>query len=554
MSLDPLVDNPPSIAGPASLQERNWTFWLILLGAVCLLGGMFQELGHYDEGVIVDGALRVAHGEVPYRDFWAIYGPGQFYTLAAVFRTCGYSILSERIWDAAVRLGICLVTLAVSRRIVSRKAAYVSFIVVLLLLASYGNFAYPTIPAMFCTLLGVLLLVRSYPEGNLSGLFFSGVALGASTLYRHDTGVYGLFTAVVSILVSACWKSGTIRMGSGKMRGAWKALLVMGSGACAVIAPALLGLIIAVPIRDLRADFLDYPRIYAQARSFPLPPIIPRMFYLPQRSQLRPAYDWAIFYSPLAILGLSWIRTFGTLGHSPTTREDRGRSFTWMLLTLLGTLLAGQAVVRPMGPQMLPMTIPAIILAPALIADGFAGRRPQWVRGLTGVLVAFAAVIYIAGPAFEYARGLYEYAFWKKPATSLPRAGPFYVDADEGEAVRYIQANVPEGGAIFVGNVQHRQVYANDAIFYFLANRPAGTRYHDFLPGVITTDSVQQEVIRDLKRNRVQYIVLNSALSYALGFTEERHVRGATALDEYLRKNYRIVQVFGYYSVWRKDL
>ena len=29
----------------------------------------------YDEGLILYGAAQVAHGNVPYRDFWSLYGP-----------------------------------------------------------------------------------------------------------------------------------------------------------------------------------------------------------------------------------------------------------------------------------------------------------------------------------------------------------------------------------------------------------------------------------------------------------------------------------------------
>src|SRR5258708_1768620 len=36
----------------------------------------------YDEGLILTGAMRVANGEIPHRDFYANYGPAQFYVVA----------------------------------------------------------------------------------------------------------------------------------------------------------------------------------------------------------------------------------------------------------------------------------------------------------------------------------------------------------------------------------------------------------------------------------------------------------------------------------------
>ena len=60
----------------------------------------------YDEGLIVFGAIRVMNGDVLYRDFYANYGPAQFYVLAGLFKVFGPSILIGRIWDTFVRAAI----------------------------------------------------------------------------------------------------------------------------------------------------------------------------------------------------------------------------------------------------------------------------------------------------------------------------------------------------------------------------------------------------------------------------------------------------------------
>jgi hypothetical protein len=60
---------------------------------------MGRDINVYDEGLIVFGAIRVMNGDVPYRDFYANYGPAQFYVLAGLFKVFGPSILISRIWD-----------------------------------------------------------------------------------------------------------------------------------------------------------------------------------------------------------------------------------------------------------------------------------------------------------------------------------------------------------------------------------------------------------------------------------------------------------------------
>jgi hypothetical protein len=39
---------------------------------------MDASVGPYDEGLVLFGADRVLRGDVPYRDFWTLYGPASF--------------------------------------------------------------------------------------------------------------------------------------------------------------------------------------------------------------------------------------------------------------------------------------------------------------------------------------------------------------------------------------------------------------------------------------------------------------------------------------------
>ena len=539
--------------GTTNHSDRNRTAGLVLLGAVCLFAAIFQGINLYDEGFILVGAARVARGEVPYRDFWAMYAPAQYYTLAGLFHLFGYSILVERIWDSLMRLGICLVVFAMSRRLYSRTASYVSFLATLLLLARYGAFGYPTVPAMFWSLLSILLLLSSVPKDRLRGVFLSGCATGVAVLYRHDLGIYTWLSAAAALFLSLCWHWREARLGRTEVTQRMKALLAYGAGTCLVVVPFLICLIKAVPLSDLRADILDYPRIYSRFRSLPLPPILPRLLFLPEKSQLGPAYEWSLFYAPLVVLAISWVMLLHSLWKSQAAVESQDRRFGWILLTLAGSSFVATAVVRPEFFHLLPMTIPAIILVPLLLAEGQSKRSPAWVAGLVRVSVLVVAVLYIAGPIFLYSRGLYQSASGKKGTSSLPRARLLYVDHDQEDAVRYIQRHVPEGRAIFVGNAQHRDVISNDALFYYLAERPAGTRYFQFDPGVITTAAVQQEVVRDLERNQVNYVVLCSQPGFAMGGADEPHFPGASLLDEYLRRKYRKVELFGYYSIWKGE-
>src|SRR5689334_19874556 len=78
---------------------------LVLFTCACvfLVLSMAREVNVYDEGLILVGAARVLAGDVIHRDFYANYGPGQFYALSALFWALPPLMLVERGWDLAIR-------------------------------------------------------------------------------------------------------------------------------------------------------------------------------------------------------------------------------------------------------------------------------------------------------------------------------------------------------------------------------------------------------------------------------------------------------------------
>src|SRR5437879_3682485 len=92
---------------------------LFVVAFAYLVPGINQPVNIYDEGIIAYSAVRVAHGDVPYRDFWSIYSPGQFYVLAAAFKVFGSTILVERVWDTATRALLAVMAFLLVARLTS---------------------------------------------------------------------------------------------------------------------------------------------------------------------------------------------------------------------------------------------------------------------------------------------------------------------------------------------------------------------------------------------------------------------------------------------------
>src|SRR5579862_4276249 len=104
---------------------------LVFLCALAYLGWLAASrfvLTLNDEGIYLDGGLRVLHGQMPYKDFFSLTGPGTFVLEAASLRIFGTTLAAGRlpvVLDIAV-LTACLFWL-VSKLSNQLTAAFAAF-------------------------------------------------------------------------------------------------------------------------------------------------------------------------------------------------------------------------------------------------------------------------------------------------------------------------------------------------------------------------------------------------------------------------------------------
>ena len=91
---------------------------LALLAAALAISGftIFRQIDPFDEGLMLQAAQRIAGGQVPYRDFLWVYGPGQPYVLAGGFEAFGVSLLHWRLLRLAADAAVALVVFVLVRR------------------------------------------------------------------------------------------------------------------------------------------------------------------------------------------------------------------------------------------------------------------------------------------------------------------------------------------------------------------------------------------------------------------------------------------------------
>src|ERR1700704_5897348 len=74
------------------------SLFVFALSAAALFWSCADRLTlNVDEGIYLDGALRVKNAEVPYRDFVMVHGPLSPWIYGAMFRAFGVSLKSARL-------------------------------------------------------------------------------------------------------------------------------------------------------------------------------------------------------------------------------------------------------------------------------------------------------------------------------------------------------------------------------------------------------------------------------------------------------------------------
>jgi len=73
-----------------------------------------------DEGIVLQGGIRILHGQVPYRDFFSFYTPLSYYVAAAAFRVFGETLVGARVVLLIYSALMSLIVYLLARRITIR--------------------------------------------------------------------------------------------------------------------------------------------------------------------------------------------------------------------------------------------------------------------------------------------------------------------------------------------------------------------------------------------------------------------------------------------------
>ncbi len=547
-----IVEAPPRNESGMSARARAAGLALLFLAAAAISASiMLKGMQPNDEGLMLQAASRIAGGEVPYRDFWWFYPPGQPYLLAALWKIFGPSLLTWRILRVLTNAVVALLVYLLARRGAPRGLALAAWAVAAFgLAAPTGPHPYPM--ALLLALACLLVMERS--------AILAGILVGVCAVFRIEFAAYLGLGVVLAYLVAP---QGGVRLAARFAAASVGTALVLFAP---VVLPAGIGrswdLLIRYPIED----FTDY-------QSLPFPVLYSGPVDFSSLSHTRDTISSILSFEVplLMVIDLAAVLAVLALGF----RRDR-----WMhvAVAVFGVGMAHYLVTRPdafhVGPLAVVLAAPsawilarvwALARSPGSIRDRFASLPVRARLALVPVPLIAVVLVWLSLDAAQrverqiesdmvpvnlaVADGVRELPVYN---CSLPGTNPVQICRlkDLEAAVRFVKSRVPPGRPIYVGTRRADLVTSGAPILYVLTGRPSAVRYDIAAPGVVTSAPVQREIISDLRRKNLPLVIRwTASITAAPEPNRAGKSTGVRLLDEFLDRRYRRTASFGPYVI-----
>jgi hypothetical protein len=550
-------------------QSGNLRDFLVQLAVVflasylLLFAGMTRRPGFYDEGIMLTGAMRVAAGQIPHRDFHYIYGPAEIYILSGLFKIFGTSLLAERLFDLLIKALLVTSVYAIVLSYCRRAIAIFISAVTILWLYGMKEFGIATTPVSLLNLVGSYLILPAF-VGRVSTrrMFAAGALSGIAVLFRPDTGIAlaGIHACVIAIAIYLRFKGTGNRLVIFAST-FWPYLL----GFALLTIPAALYYLSVAPLAAMLEDIVFYPaKYYHRGRYLPFPGI-----HLKELENLCVYLPIAIAVISLYALATRLRARLGAaarLDRIPQPQEWFGFLVTFTILLIVMYL---KGVVRVAPLQMYLAIVPSLLLIAVLFQHQSSFPRPVrisisclfWLSLLPAAWSALHEVRFEyvwhssvaerilsstrnAGPGTE--------TEWCKMANPLTTGFCFFPEEDRVHAIEFIGSHTHPGQTLYVGVSHHDRIFANDNIIYFAAQRIPATRWSHFDPDLQNRYDIQMQMVDELERNAPPYIVLDSEFELSREPNDSSKSSGVMLLDRYIHDKYQPSETFGTMSVWQR--
>lgn len=505
------VTTAPSSVDPASRtghRERLRSYILFTLVA-CLYFLPFMRLVFIDdEGSLLEGAVRILHGQVFARDFFEVIGPGTFYILAGFFKLFGATIVGSRIWLFVTSLGTVLSMYFLSRRVCGKFQLLPPVLLIAIYFATMWPMVSHHVDSNFFVLLSVACVVLWQDTRRSILLIAAGIGAGLTTWILQPKGVLLLLALLVWLWIQHRRRSAPL-----------SALGVVFASYSAVIAAVLLYFWSQGALRDLMYINFVWPSQHyetvnatAYARGIFhfwdqwLIPVHGVRWLLPLDVVLIVPF---LFVAALPAL----VPVFGIVRGKDNLRPE----------ILLYWLCGGALWLSEFHRRDLAHLIagsPVLIILCVYFLGQYRGKIAELTLRLVTISACALAVINV---------------FIVLSAHSVPTRVGRVTMFSHDPALRFLDTKVAPGTEIFI--------YPNAAMYYYLSGTTNPTPY-SILMYNYNTPAQFQEVIQLLEQHRVRYVLWNlnfeRKASPYFSAAMNRPTDGFV-MEPYLYSHYRVV-------------
>jgi len=149
-----------------------------------------------DEGITFLGAVRVLHGQIPYRDFFSFYTPGCYYLYALIFRVFGPSLAAARSVLLLYAALFTFLNYMLARRFASPSAAVIAALMVSMMSVSVRFQNLHSWDSTATALLAIYGAVLYLERGSAKLAFVVGLFTGITAMLEQTRGA-GLLLGLV---------------------------------------------------------------------------------------------------------------------------------------------------------------------------------------------------------------------------------------------------------------------------------------------------------------------------------------------------------------------
>jgi len=570
--------------------------WVLLCSCMVMqvVSSISIPIGNFDDAIPLVAADLVRRGRVLSIDFWTPYPPLPYYLIAAGFRLFGRTFLVQRAMGAALYLAVIAAAVHCFRMRAARFRGLAPFMALLVAAGIGSPMTFPSWPGSGLGLLAVLTYIGAVDRGPRSGasigwpLMLAGLAAGLAVAFRFNFGLYALAVPAIDIPISEM-----LTGDSPPLRARLKRLLaplatfaipfalvnaavyagIYGKGA----AVSALQVVQAARASIGPLRFIDLPLHAAGLVLWPCAWVFARLVLASDR---RPGRAMAALCPvPLLLVALVaggrvpaiaiWLTGLGILVvlalYVFVLRFSRAGfcMLLYFVCSLHYYLSRADVYHAAVAFCALLLTVPFLFLAGSKGADpGFAGRGLAFVALIGAGWMVGRAVVdfpkFVDGFRPLVSGGLRLPVSDADRLASGNRQSPWVVNArdeqegardDELQVVKLIRNKTGPGDTVFVGVRDHSRVYWNDVRIYWLADRIPGCRYVDLEADIASRAEVQRQIVSDLRRNAVQWAVLEDNSGTGDAAFLRRAAAGSTVLDDFFAANFREVARFGRFSV-----